>query len=276
MSFKKYLEAITKFDQWQEYIDRIPMLEVGVEILKILEEYGDAYIVGGAVRDIVSGNKEPDDIDIATNVPMDKIEELFRSHDIGKNKDFGIVVINYKEFEFEIAQFRSDGTYTDGRRPDSIEIEMSFEKDAERRDFTINAMAIDSDGNIVDHFEGMEAIQSKILKTVGDPNQRFKEDYLRIMRMARFAARLDYTIDSNSMVAAKNHASNITKISQERILQEIIKAAKQSGDKFATYLEILNDADILKFILPELIDLKSIEHTKETHPESFKVRKILG
>lgn len=164
----------------------------------------------------------------------------------------------------------------DGRHPDNIEIEMSFEKDAERRDFTINAMAIDSRGNIIDHFEGMKAIQSKVLKTVGDPNKRFKEDYLRIMRMARFASRLDYKIDPKAMTAAKQNASNIAKISPERILQEIIKSAKQSGDKFATYLEILHEANILKFILPELIDLKSIEHTIETHPESFKVRKILG
>lgn len=114
MSLKYFLEAVSKFDQWQDYIDRIPMLEVGVEILEILEEHGEAYIVGGAVRDIVSGNKEPDDIDIATNVPMDKIESLFGKsviHNIGASKDFGIITLQYKGFNYEIAQFRAD-SYT--------------------------------------------------------------------------------------------------------------------------------------------------------------------
>lgn len=268
MKLTKYLEAISKFDQWQDYIDRIPMLATGVEILKILEKYGDAYIVGGAVRDIVSGNKEPDDIDIATNVSMDKIEELFKSHSIGKNKDFGIVVINYKGFEYEIAQFRKDSTYSDGRHPDSVEIVMSFKDDAERRDFTINAMAIDSDGNVIDHFDGMEAIQSKILKTVGDPNRRFKEDYLRMLRMTRFASRLGYDIDTETKDAVKANAHNIANISPERILKELLKMAEQSGDKFADAILQLEEVGLLKYILPEFLEMKDFEHTPETHPEA--------
>jgi len=269
--FKNYLEDITSFAEWNTYVNRIPMLKIGVEILKKLEKYGDAYIVGGAVRDIVIGNKEPDDIDIATNVPIKKIEELFESHDIGKNKDFGIVVITYKGFTYEIANFRRDGTYSDGRHPESVEIVMSFEDDAARRDFTINAMAIDSNGNVIDYFDGMNAIQNKVLKTVGDPEQRFKEDYLRMMRMARFASRLNYTIDKDSIEAVKKLANNITNVSSERILQEILKAAEQSGDRFAQYIEILYEANLLKYILPEIVNLKDMEHSLDVHPEGPNV-----
>lgn len=273
---KAYLETITKFNEWQDYVNRIPMLKIGIEILNTLSKFGDAYIVGGAVRDIVTGNKIPDDIDIATNVPMEKIEELYKSHDIGKNKDFGIVVINHKGFEYEIAQFRSDGNYTDGRRPDSIEIEISFEKDAERRDFTINAMAVDAEGNIIDYFNGMNAIQNKILKTVGDPNKRFKEDYLRMLRAIRFASRLNYQIDDETKNAIKTHASNIEQISSERVMKELLKMANESGSSFANAIIQLNDVDLLKYILPEILGLDELEHSIETHPEGNVYQHVLA
>jgi tRNA nucleotidyltransferase (CCA-adding enzyme) len=126
--FKQFMlyENITK-KEWNDYIKRNKELNIAVEVLRTLEKHGKAYIVGGAVRDIVLG-KEPDDIDIATNVPMEKIEELFKTHDIGKNKDFGIVVIDYKGYSMEIAQFRKDGSYSDGRRPDKILIVPDFKE----------------------------------------------------------------------------------------------------------------------------------------------------
>ena len=108
---KNYLEDIVQFEKWNTYINRIPLLSIGVEILKILEQYGDAYIVGGAVRDIITGEKEPDDIDIATNVPIPLIIKIFgedKIHDIGQSKDFGIITLRYKNFNYEIAQFRSE------------------------------------------------------------------------------------------------------------------------------------------------------------------------
>jgi tRNA nucleotidyltransferase/poly(A) polymerase len=114
MKFKTYLlessnDELAKYQAkgWDEYLSRVPILRLGVEILSTLEKYGRAYIVGGCVRDIILG-KTPDDIDIATNAPIDTIEKLFPSHDIGKNKEFGIVVITYKGHNFEIAQFRTD------------------------------------------------------------------------------------------------------------------------------------------------------------------------
>jgi tRNA nucleotidyltransferase (CCA-adding enzyme) len=107
---KIYLENISQ-ERWQEYIERIPMLKAGVEVLHKLEKFGEAYIVGGAVRDIVSGTKEPHDIDIATNVPMEVIAKIFgndKINDIGASKDFGIITLQYKGFNYEIAQFRSE------------------------------------------------------------------------------------------------------------------------------------------------------------------------
>lgn len=272
---KIYLENIQS-EKWREYVNRIPMLKVGVEVLEKLSRYGDAYIVGGSVRDIIRGAEDNiKDIDIATNVPMEVTEKLFKTHDIGKNKDFGIVVIEYKGFDFEVANFRSDGTYSDGRRPESVKIEMSFKEDAKRRDFTINAMAIDSKGNIIDYFDGIKAIQNKILKTVGDPKQRFKEDYLRMLRSFRFASRLGFKIEDKTLNAIKRNAHNITKISQERILKELIKMAQQSGDKFADALIQMNDAGILQYILPEIVQMDAYEHDIQNHPEGAKVRKIL-
>lgn len=162
-----------------------------------------------------------------------------------------------------------------GRKPTSVKIEMSFKEDAKRRDFTINAMAIDSKGNIIDYFDGIKAIQNKILKTVGDPKQRFKEDYLRMLRSFRFASRLGFKIEDKTLNAIKRNAHNITKISQERILKELIKMAQQSGDKFADALIQMNDAGILQYILPEIVQMDAYEHDIQNHPEGAKVRKIL-
>jgi tRNA nucleotidyltransferase (CCA-adding enzyme) len=240
------MAQITK--DWEGYVKRVPMLKKGIEVLKILEKHGQAYITGGAVRDIITGEKTPDDIDIATNVPMEKIEELFKTHDIGANKDFGIVVVDYKGESFEVAQFRKDGTYSDGRRPDKIEVLASFKGDAERRDFTINAMAVDSKGNIIDYFDGQKDIKNKLIKAVGDPEKRFSEDYLRMLRAVRFSSRLGMDIDPDTISAIKNTAVKIKDISPERITKELLKMAKQEGTQLADAILMLDKADLLKHI----------------------------
>lgn len=169
MKFKSFYivesESVKDFEKYQQ---ERPLLKKAVEVLKILNKFGVAYIVGGTVRDIVLG-KEFDDVDIATNVPISKIEELFSTHDIGQNKKFGLVVIEYKGENIEVANFRQDGTYRDGRHPETVKIVPDFKTDAARRDFTINAMAIDPEGNIIDYFDGMKDIQNKVLRTVGNP-----------------------------------------------------------------------------------------------------------
>lgn len=243
-------------------------LQKGIEILNILEEHGyDAYIVGGAVRDLITGEKIPDDIDISTNTPMKKIESLFDTHDIGANKDFGVVVARYKEENFDIAQFRRDGKYTDGRRPDTIEILDSFRADAERRDFTINAMAIDSKGNVIDYFNGIDDIHNRIIRTVGNPDVRFTEDYTRMLRAVRFSSRLNMDIYPDTFNSIKRNAINIPFVAQEKITKELFKMATNTGKKFSLAIKTLNDVGLLKHILPEIHDMNNYEHSETHHPE---------
>ena len=197
MRLKHYLtEARQQLKDWQSYIRRNKELQAAVSILnKINKAKYKAYIVGGSVRDIILGNLKPHDVDIATNMPIEKLTKLYKTYDIGKSRDFGIVVVKEGGHDFEVAQFRTDGKYADGRRPDSVQVTGSFEVDAGRRDFTINAMGLNAKGDIIDYFDGRRDIKNKVLKTVGDPLKRFGEDYLRMMRLARFSSKLDFDID---------------------------------------------------------------------------------
>jgi tRNA nucleotidyltransferase (CCA-adding enzyme) len=193
---------------------------------------------------------------------------MFKTYNIGQSKDFGIVVVKHGGGDFEVAQFRQDGTYADGRRPESVQITGKFKDDVERRDFTINAMGINANGEIVDYFDGKRDIKNKVLRTVGDPFKRFGEDYLRMMRLARFAAKLDFEVDKDTEKAAQKLAHNITGLPPERIKDELIKSASQSGDKFAKYIEILDKLKLLKHILPEIVNLKWYRENLQHHPET--------
>lgn len=268
MRLKRVLNEMAKeVANWKNYLRSNSMLSSAVKILNKITSRGyTAYIVGGAVRDIVLG-LAPHDIDIATNCPIDEIETIYKTHDIGKSKDFGIVVVQEGGHSFEVAQYRSDGKYKNGRRPEEIKIEGSFMADASRRDFTLNAMGLDKDGNIIDYFDGQKDIKDKVIKTVGDPRKRFGEDYLRLMRTARFSAKLGFKIDPETQKAAKELAPNVAKLSPERIRDEIIKAASQSGDKFADYILDLDKLGILEIILPEIVKQKEFTHFIEHHPE---------
>jgi len=255
--------------KWISYTKSNPMIKNGVDILSIIEKMGyKAYIVGGAVRDLVTGD-EPHDIDIATNAPINKLEDKFKTYDIGKSKDFGIVVVNRGGFQFEIAQFRQDGVYTDGRRPDSVKICQDFKGDASRRDFCFNAMGISKDGDILDYFDGIKAIQNKVVKTVGNPNDRFEEDHLRMLRAVRFAGKMDFDIDPDTSIAIKTHKDQLVKLSPERIKDEIWKMASQTGDKFVKSLKLMDELGILDIILPEVSMMKSTLETQKHHPEAY-------
>jgi tRNA nucleotidyltransferase/poly(A) polymerase len=172
MRLLRYLiEAREQLKQWNKYVKDNKELQAGVKILnKLNKAKFKAYIVGGSVRDIILGNLKPHDVDIATNASIDALNRLFKTYDIGKSREFGIVTVREGSFQFEIAQFRNDGKYTDGRRPESVTVTGSFEEDAARRDFTINAMGINAKGEILDFFDGKKDIQNKILRTVGDPS----------------------------------------------------------------------------------------------------------
>ena len=268
MKLQHYLlEQKKMLKDWNQYVKTNKMLQSAVKILqKINKKKYKAYIVGGAVRDIVLG-MTPKDIDIATNMPIDELQKVWRVHDIGKSKDFGIVVVVEGGSRYEIAQFRTDGKYTDGRRPDKIDIAGSFEEDAARRDFTINAMGVDANGIIYDYFDGKKDIKNKVLRTVGDPKKRFGEDKLRMMRAARFSAAHELDIDKATQKAAKSMASDVKNLPYERIKDELFKAAKLGGGKFAVYMQILDNLKILQHILPELITLKVMTHAPGDHPE---------
>jgi len=270
-TFKQYLVEASQLKDFKSYVNRIPMLKAAINILKKLEKYGDVYIVGGAVRDIILG-QDPKDIDIATNIPISKIEDLFKTFDIGNNKDFGIVVVKHQGFDFEVAQFRKDSYQTElqGKGANSVVIVSNFKDDASRRDLQINAMAIDSEGNIIDHFEGMKAIKDKVIKTVGDPEKRFSEDYLRMLRAIRFSSRLGFDIDEKTMQAIKKGSGNISKVAAERITQELVKMASQSGTKFADAIIKLDQSGLLEIILPEIVKQKDFFHSISDHPEGSK------
>jgi tRNA nucleotidyltransferase/poly(A) polymerase len=269
MRLRNYLtEEKEQLQNWHQYVATNPELSAAVRILDKINKAGyRAYLVGGAVRDIILGTPSHD-YDIATNMPMDDLARMYKVHDIGKSKDFGIVVVRDGGYSFEVAQFRQDGKYSDGRRPEEVTITGSFEEDAARRDFTINAMGINSRGEIIDYFDGKRDIRDKVLKTVGDPYKRFGEDYLRMLRAPRFAAKLGMKIDPETKKAVQKLADNIKDLAPERIKDELIKAASQKGDKFAKYILLLDKLKLLKHILPEVMNLKWFKENLHHHPET--------
>ena len=157
-----------------------------------------------------------------------------------------------------------------GRHPTSVNFNVSLKDDLSRRDIQINAMAIDAEGNIIDHFEGKKAIQDKIIKAVGNPYDRFEEDKLRMMRACRFSSKFCFSIDPKTKDAIKHHKSGIKDIAIERVKDELVKMASQSGDKFAHAITILDEVGILDIILPEITKLKAFKETPKHHPEAYE------
>jgi len=253
-------------------IDKIksdPLLSVGHKLAVDIEQTfpgTQALIVGGVVRDIVMGN-EHHDVDIATNAPIDKIAERYHSADIGKSKDFGIVLVIFEGHEFEVAHFREEFGSADNRHPDEVRQVDDFKLDTARRDITINAMGIDVDGNVIDHQGGIEDIQKGIIRAVGVAGDRFKEDALRIFRIARFAARFGFEVESQTKYAMFESRDLTRNISIERIRDELIKIASVSGSAVVKFLDHLNEIRVLDIHLPEINGFHGFVHGVEHHPE---------
>jgi len=243
--------------------------------LSLMTKLGDAgykaYIVGGAVRDIILGEKEIDDYDIATNCPIEKLEDMFRTHNIGQSRDFGILLIESGGAYFEVAQFRKDGEYVDGRHPKDVEIVDDLETDIRRRDFTVNALALDKEGTIIDYVNGMDDIKNRMIRAVGDPTERFQEDHLRMMRAARFGAMEGFRIEHRTREAILKMSKSIRDITPQRIRMELIKAAEKGGVIFTRFIILLDELKLLERILPEVSNLKRINHNPEHHPEGRTV-----
>jgi tRNA nucleotidyltransferase (CCA-adding enzyme) len=238
------------------------------EIMKVIEDKGyEVYIVGGYVRDKIM-NIDSDDVDISTNMPMDEMEKIFTTYNIGESKDFGIVIVKHEGFDFEVAQFRTDiyeGKF--GTGAESTEITNSFEADTARRDFTINSMGMTAGGSIVDFHGGKEDMKNGIIRAVGNPDERFSEDYIRIFRAIRFAARMDFEIEKETYEAIKKWSKRSVNIAGERIKKEFYKMASTDGKTFANSIDMMVDTGIMDIIIPEFTRMFGYEQSKVHHPE---------
>lgn len=256
---------------WNKF--KNPMVQSGVEVMNQVNAKGfKAYVVGGAVRDIVMGDANVHDIDIATNMPIETIKKTFKTVEYGGGEQHGTVIVHYKGEDYELTQFRTEGDYSDNRRPDNVEFIQSFKEDSKRRDFTINAMGIDADGNVIDYHGGVDDIKKGVLRTVGDSKERFSEDALRILRAVRFAARFNFKVDTKTIEAMKDLKDTVSNTSIERIRDELFKTINYGGDKFANALDLLDETGIWDVIVPEikLTNIK-IEQVRNANTDNVKI-----
>ena len=216
-------------------------------ILITLQSRGHAaYLVGGCVRDSILG-RSPDDWDITTSAKPEQVKALFhRTVDTGLQH--GTVTVLMEKEGYEVTTYRVDGEYEDGRHPKEVTFTASLEEDLKRRDFTINAMAYNPSSGLVDLFGGLEDIERKIIRCVGDPLERFTEDALRIMRAVRFSAQLGFAIEEETRKALKVLAPNLKHVSAERIQVELVKLLMSPHPD---YLRVAYEAGITAEFLPE-------------------------
>lgn len=216
-------------------------------ILNRLEQAGfEAYAVGGCVRDSILG-RTPSDWDITTSARPQQVKQVF-SRTVDTGIKHGTVTVLLGRDSFEVTTFRIDGEYSDGRHPDAVAFTSCLKEDVRRRDFTINAMAYSDRTGIVDYFGGIQDIRDRRIRAVGDPDRRFTEDALRIMRAVRFSAQLDYQIEPETLEAVRRHVPNLKKISAERIRVELEKLLlSDHPDR----LRLLYSTGIADVILPE-------------------------
>lgn len=236
-------------------------LNLAMMLIAQINSYGyEAYAVGGCVRDLVryelgqTDTPNIHDVDIATNMPIEKLQENFTTRSNNGEAHGTILVLfraglefaGYDPVPFEVTQFRTDGDYSDGRHPDSVTFAKTFKEDASRRDLTINALGLDADGNVIDYFGGVDDIKNKIIRTVGNPNDRFSEDALRIIRALRFAVVFDYKIDDETCRAMGDEAYRVKKLSAERIRKEFVTVAEKGN--FAVFVHLMEMNHVLPYV----------------------------
>jgi tRNA nucleotidyltransferase (CCA-adding enzyme) len=230
------------------------------EILEGLEQAGyEAYIVGGCVRDTLMG-RTPTDWDITTNADPEEIQKIFP--DNFYDNTFGTVTVKTRDIDptvwtVQVTPFRTEGKYSDKRHPDSISFAKTIEEDLSRRDFTVNAIAMNSREEITDPYEGRKDIKAQVIRTVGEPTARFGEDALRIMRAARFATTLDFSIADSTLAAITAQASSLAEISEERIRDEFTKII--NAPRAQEGIELLESLGLLRYIMPELREGLGVE-----------------
>jgi poly(A) polymerase len=234
------------------------------KIVRELHQAGHkAYLAGGCVRDMLRG-VEPHDYDIATDATPERVQELFPKT-IPVGAQFGVVLVLENGHQFEVATFRSDEAYVDGRRPTSVRYGTA-EEDAQRRDFTINGLFFDPVAQqVIDFVGGRTDIERKLVRTIGEPRKRLAEDKLRMLRCVRFAASLGYEIEPATFAAVKEMVGQIQVVSAERVRDELIKIFTRPNA--GRGLELLDAAGLLKEVLPEVAAMKGVEQPAEFHPE---------
>jgi poly(A) polymerase len=257
--------------------------DFATSIVQTLRQKGfQAYLVGGCVRDLLLG-REPKDYDVATDATSEQVMGIFpETYAVGAQ--FGVVLVpapdpgpdkdagssageaSSKSNAVEVATFRSDIGYSDGRHPDEVRFSKDPREDVARRDFTINGMLLDPvGGEVLDYVGGRKDLAAGIIRTIGDPEERFSEDKLRMLRAVRFAARFEYTIDPATFAAMQNLAHQIEVVSRERVRDELTRMLTEGHARRA--LLLLEESGLLKAVLPEISAMKGVAQPAEFHPE---------
>lgn len=240
------------------------MEELARKIVARLREAGhEAYFAGGCVRDRLLG-KEAHDFDIATSARPEVVQALF-PRTVAVGAQFGVIVVVERGGECQVATFRSDGAYVDGRHPSGV-VFTTAEDDAQRRDFTINGLFFDPlENRVIDFVHGQQDLEARLIRAIGVPGERFAEDKLRVLRGVRFAALLDFAIEPETWSAIRAGAAAIHEVSAERIREELVKIFLSPGR--VRGFDLLEASGLMREILPEIEALKGCEQPPEFHPE---------
>jgi putative nucleotidyltransferase with HDIG domain len=223
-----------------------------------------AYLVGGCVRDLLLG-REPADYDVSTDATPDRVQQLFPGS-LAVGAQFGVIIVMQDSEQVEVATFRSDVGYSDGRHPDKVIFASTPEEDVRRRDFTINALLMDPETDaVLDYVGGQNDLRAGIVRAIGDPRRRFGEDKLRMIRAVRFAARFRYAIEGRTFGGIQKLAAEISQVSSERVRDELTKLLTEGAARRG--FELLDESLLLAQLLPEIAHMKGVEQPPEFHPE---------
>jgi len=239
--------------------------ELANSICEVLQGRGHhALLVGGCVRDLLLG-REPADYDVTTDATPEQVMALFPDG-IAVGAQFGVILVPRDGMKVEVATFRSDVGYSDGRHPDRVEFSKTPMEDVQRRDFTINGLLMRHDtGEILDYVGGQKDLQAGVIRAIGEPERRFAEDKLRMLRAARFAARFGFAIEAETFSAIRHHAREVTAVSSERVRDELTKMLTEGAARSA--FELLDQTWLLSIVLPEVVAMKGVAQPPQYHPE---------
>jgi len=230
----------------------------------LLRNGHQALLVGGCVRDVLLG-REPADYDVTTDATPEQVQALF-PEGIGVGAQFGVILIPRDAWQVEVATFRSDVGYSDGRHPDRVEYSKTPVEDVKRRDFTINGLLMRHDsGEVLDYVGGRKDLKAGAIRAIGEADLRFAEDKLRMLRAVRFAGRFGFEIEAATFSAIRRHAKEATQVSAERIRDELTKLLTEGAAR--TGFELLDETWLLPVVLPEITAMKGVEQPPEYHPE---------